>query len=113
MSDTSTTPLRWGIASTGGIAEQMTRALHTLPDAEVVAVGSRSQESADRFASEFDVPRAHPSHTDLCADPNVDIIYVASPHSEHHDMTMAALNAGKHVVCEKAFALNAAEATAK
>mgnify|MGYP003931243749 FL=1 len=110
MSDTSTTPLRWGIASTGGIAEQMTRALHTLPHAEVVAVGSRSQESADRFASEFDIERAHPSHTDLCADPNVDIIYVASPHSEHHDMTMAALNAGKHVVCEKAFALNAAEA---
>ena len=70
--------------------------------------GSRSQESADRFASELDIERTHPSHTDLCANPNVDIIYVASPHSEHHDMTMAALNAGKHVVCEKAFALKKA-----
>jgi predicted dehydrogenase len=110
MSDTSTTPLRWGISSTGSIAGQMTRALRTLPDAEVVAVGSRSQESADRFASEFDIERAHPSHADLCADSNVDIIYVASPHSEHCDMTIAALDAGKHVVCEKAFALNVGEA---
>jgi predicted dehydrogenase len=110
MSDTSPTPLRWGIASTGGIAEQMTRALRTLPDADVVAVGSRSQESADRFASEFDIKRAHGTHADLCADPNVDIIYVASPHSEHREMTIAALDAGKHVVCEKAFALNVGEA---
>ncbi len=110
MSNTSPTPLRWGITSTGSIAGQMTRALRALPDADVVAVGSRSQESADRFASEFDIERAHRTHADLCADPNVDIIYVASPHSEHREMTIAALNAGKHVVCEKAFALNVGEA---
>ncbi len=107
---TTITPLRWGIASTGGIAAQMTRALRTLPDAEIVAVGSRSQESADRFATEHQIGRAHASHAALCADPDVDVIYVASPHSEHHDMTIAALDAGKHVVCEKAFALNAGEA---
>ena len=111
MPHKSTSPLRWGIASTCGIAEQMTRTIHAMPGAEVVAVGSRSQKTADRFASKFNVPRAHPSHTDLCNDPNVDIIYVASPHSEHHDMTVIALNAGKHVVCEKAFALNTGEAT--
>jgi predicted dehydrogenase len=110
MSDTSPTPLRWGIASTGSIAGQMTRALRTLSAAEVVAVGSRSQESADRFASEFAIERAHSSHADLCADPKVDIVYVASPHSEHREMTITALDAGKHVVCEKAFALNAGEA---
>lgn len=110
MSDTSPTPLRWGIASTGSIAGQMTRALRTLPDAEVVAVGSRSQSSADRFATEFDIGRAHGSHAALCADPDIDIVYVASPHSEHRAMTIAALDAGKHVVCEKAFALNRAEA---
>ncbi len=113
MSETPPTaagPLRWGIASTGGIAGQMVRALATLPDAAVVAVGSRTQESADRFAAEFDIPRAHASHAALCADPDVDIVYVASPHSEHHAMTIAALEAGKHVVCEKAFARNAPEA---
>ena len=72
MPHKSTSPLRWGIASTGGIAEQMTRTVNAMPGAEVVAVGSRSQETADRFASKFNVPRAHPSHTDLCNDPNVD-----------------------------------------
>ena len=107
---TDITPLRWGIASTGGIAHSMATALQTLPDAQVVAVGSRSQEGADRFAAEFGIAHAHPSHEALCADPAVDIVYVASPHSEHHAMTIAALDAGKHVVCEKAFALNTVEA---
>jgi predicted dehydrogenase len=92
------------------IAHSMATALATLPDAEVIAVGSRSQESADRFAAEFNISHAHPSHEALCADPDVDIVYVASPHSEHRAMTIAALDAGKHVVCEKAFAANAAEA---
>ena len=104
------TPLRWGIASTGKIARSMVKALRTLDDAGVVAVGSRSQQSADRFASEFDIAQAHPSHAALCADPDVDIVYVASPHSEHCAMAIAALDAGKHVVCEKAFARNAGEA---
>ena len=107
---TASAPLRWGIASTGGIAHSMATALQTLPDAQIVAVGSRSQEGADRFAAEFAIAHAHPSHEALCADPEVDIIYVASPHSEHRAMTVAALDAGKHVVCEKAFAINTAEA---
>ncbi len=107
---TNSTPLRWGIASTGNIAHSMATALRTLPDAQIVAVGSRSQESADAFAAEFDIERAHASHAALCADPDVDIIYVASPHSEHRAMTIEALDAGKHVVCEKAFALNTSEA---
>ena len=110
MTDDGTTPLRWGIASTGGIAAAMVRALATLPDAEVVAVGSRTQEAADEFAARFDVPRAHGSHADLCADDGVDVVYVASPHSHHRDMTIAALDAGRHVLCEKAFALNAGQA---
>lgn len=88
----------------------MATALQTRPDAEIVGVGSRSQESADRFAAEFGIGHAHPSHAALCADPDVDIVYVASPHSEHRAMTIAAVDAGKHVVCEKAFALNTAEA---
>ncbi len=103
-------PLRWGIASTGGIAASMCEALRTLPDARVTAVGSRSQASADAFADRFDIPNAHGSYEALFDDPAVDIVYVASPHSHHHAMTIAALDAGKHVLCEKAFAVNAMQA---
>jgi predicted dehydrogenase len=103
--------LRWGIAATGGIATKMAAALQTLPDATISAVGSRSQESADGFAERFGIPTAHGTYASLFADPNVDIVYVGTPHSHHRDMTIAALDAGKHVVCEKAFAINAAEAT--
>jgi predicted dehydrogenase len=111
MTDTSgTTPLRWGIAATGKIAASMCEALGTLPDAEVVAVGSRSQESAGAFAARFGIPTAHGSYEDLFADADVDVLYIASPHSHHHAMTIAALDAGKHVLCEKAFALNATQA---
>jgi len=88
----------------------MNEALLTLAEADVVAVGSRSQASADSFAERFDIPRAHGSYASLYEDDNVDIIYIASPHSHHHEMTIAALEAGKHVLCEKAFALNATQA---
>ncbi len=102
--------LRWGIAATGNIAGSMVEALGTLPDAPVVAVGSRRQESAEEFASHHGIARAHGSYEALYADPDVDIVYVASPHSHHKAMTIAALDAGKHVLCEKAFAFNADEA---
>ncbi len=102
--------IRWGIASSGKIAASMTEALATLPDTEVVAVGSRSQAAADEFAARFGIARAHGTYADLYADADVDIVYVASPHSHHHDMTIAALQAGKHVLCEKAFAINASQA---
>ncbi len=104
------TPLRWGIASTGSIADSMCRALAALPDAEIAAVGSRTQEAADSFADRHGIGRAHGSYAALWADDDVDIVYVASPHSHHHSMTIAALDAGKHVLCEKAFALNATQA---
>jgi predicted dehydrogenase len=103
--------LRWGIAATGGIASKMAAALQTLDDAEIVAVGSRSHESATTFANKFGIPQAHGSYAELFADPNVDIVYIASPHSHHRDMAVAALDAGKHVLCEKAFAVNTTEAT--
>ena len=103
-------PLRWGIAATGKIAASMCEALAGLPDATITAVGSRSAESANAFATRFAIPHAHSSYEELFADPDVDIVYVASPHSHHHAMTIAALDAGKHVLCEKAFALNAAQA---
>ena len=102
--------VRWGIAATGGIAAKMCTALAGLGDADVVAVGSRSQESADAFATRFAIENSHGSYDALFADPDVDIVYIASPHSHHHAMTIDALDAGKHVLCEKAFALNAAQA---
>jgi predicted dehydrogenase len=105
-----TSRLRWGIAATGSIAASMCEALRTLPDADITAVGSRTQETADRFAHRFAIPNAHGSYEALWADDDVDIVYVASPHSHHHAMTIAALDAGKHVLCEKAFAINAGQA---
>ena len=98
------------MAATGSIAASMCEALRTLPGADITAVGSRSQESADHFAQRFGIPRAHGSYDALWADDDVDIVYIASPHSHHHAMTIAALDAGKHVLCEKAFAVNAAQA---
>jgi len=103
-------PLRWGIAATGKIAASMCQALQGLPDADIVAVGSRTQDASDAFARRFSIPHAHGSYVALWADDDVDIVYIASPHSHHHAMTIAALDAGRHVLCEKAFDVNAAQA---
>jgi predicted dehydrogenase len=103
------TGLRWGILATGGIAGSFASDLRTA-GLDLVAVGSRSQESADAFAARFDIPRAHPSYEALVADPEVDIIYVSTPHPMHHANTRLALEHGKHVLVEKAFTLNRAEA---
>ena len=105
-----TTTLRWGVASTGQISSSMATALATIDGAVVTAVGSRTQAAADDFASRFDIPHAHGSYDALWDDDDVDIVYVGSPHSEHHAMTIAALESGRHVLCEKAFAINAAQA---
>jgi predicted dehydrogenase len=101
--------LRWGILSTGGIARQFTGDLQ-LADHTVTAVGSRTQESADEFAALFRLPHAHGSYEALVADPEVDLVYVATPHPFHHANARLALEAGKHVLVEKAFTLNAAQA---
>lgn len=101
--------LRWGILATGGIAAAFAADLRTA-GLDLVAVGSRSQESADAFAARFDIARAHGSYEALAADPEVDIIYVATPHPMHHDDARLALEHGKHVLVEKAFTLNRAEA---
>ncbi|WP_226531633.1 Gfo/Idh/MocA family protein [Microbacterium paraoxydans] len=103
------TGLRWGILATGGIAGAFASDLRTA-GLDLVAVGSRSQESADAFAARFDIPHAHPSYDALVADPDVDIIYVSTPHPMHHENARLALENGKHVLVEKAFTLNRAEA---
>ena len=102
--------IRWGILATGNITHKMVAGLKVLPDAEVVAVGSRSMSSANAFADKYGIPHRHGSYEALCADPEVDVIYVAPPHSGHKDCTIMALNGGKAVLCEKPFAINRAEA---
>ncbi|CAN7428437.1 Gfo/Idh/MocA family oxidoreductase [Devosia sp. LjRoot16] len=101
--------VRWGILATGWIAEQFVKDLNQHGH-KVTAVGSRSQQSADKFAAEFGIPKAHGSYEALCADPDVDAIYVATPHPMHADNARLALNHGKHVLIEKAFTVNAREA---
>ncbi len=103
--------LRWGILATGGIAHLFTNDLK-LNGFTVQAVGSRSQEAADAFAAEFGIPNAHGSYEALVADPEVDVIYVSTPHPFHAANAMLALEAGKHVLIEKPFAVNAGEAQA-
>ena len=105
-----TNTLGWGIAGTGTIANTMASALSTLDEAKVVAVGSRSERRAAAFAKAHAIAGVHGSYEELFTDPAVDIVYVASPHSEHCAMTIAALEAGKHVLCEKAFAVNGTQA---
>src|SRR5581483_8289762 len=105
-------PLRWGVLAPGGIARDWTAALHATTSSRVVAVGSRSLARAQVFAAEFGVERSYGSYEALVADDGVDAIYVASPHSEHHDHALLALAGGKPVLVEKAFTRNAAEAEA-
>lgn len=106
---TRTDAIRWGILATGGIAHAFTNDL-VLNGFHVQAVGSRSQASADAFAAEFDIPTAHASYEALAADPDVDIIYISTPHPFHAENARLALNAGKHVLIEKPITLNGAEA---
>ena len=101
--------IRWGILGTGLIAHlQVTDLIAN--GFTVTAVGSRSQQSADAFAQEFGIETAHGSYESLVADPNVDIIYVATPHPFHAGNALLALGAGKHVMIEKVFTVNAQEA---
>ncbi|MEX5635391.1 Gfo/Idh/MocA family protein [Parafrankia sp. FMc2] len=103
---------RWAIAGTGSIAHQFAAALGRLPDAELVAVGSRHQRTADEFGDAHGIPpgRRYGSYERLAADDGVDVVYVASPHSHHHRHTLLFLRAGRGVLCEKPFAVDAEQA---
>jgi predicted dehydrogenase len=109
--DPRTAPaVRWGILAPGGIATKFVEALAKHTSQQVVAVGSRSLDRATAFANRFGIEASYRSYAALVADPAVDAIYVASPHSEHHAHALAAIAAGKHVLVEKAFTRNRAEA---
>lgn len=102
--------IRWGILAPGWIANNFTEALRKNTRQEIVAVGSRSAERAAEFASKFGIPRSYDSYEELVADDDIDVIYVASPHSHHAEQALLAIEAGKHVLVEKAFTPTAAEA---
>lgn len=110
MSDSTSSTIRWGIIGPGRIARKFATGLQSAPGAELVAVGSRSQANADVFGDEFGVSHRHASYAALAADPDVDVVYVATPHPGHHGATLLCLDHGKAVLCEKAFAMNAREA---
>lgn len=104
-------PIRWGILATGGIAAQFARDMQqNLDDAVITAVGSRTQEAATAFAQRFDIKRAHGSWHDLAADSDVDVIYLATPHSHHHQAAMLCLRAGKPLLVEKPITLDLGQA---
>ncbi|MDH6570786.1 putative dehydrogenase [Streptomyces sp. SAI-117] len=102
--------VRWGILATGGIAAAFTADLVDLPDAEVVAVASRSEDSAKAFAERFGIERAYGDWGALAEDADIDVVYVATPHAAHRAAAGLCLAAGRNVLCEKAFTLNAREA---
>lgn len=102
--------IRWGILGTGAIAQAFAQGLKALPDAQLVAIGSRSLKTAQEFATALDVPKAYGSYEELVRDPNIDIVYIATPHQRHRDDCLLVLNANKAVLCEKPFASNAAQA---
>jgi len=105
-------PVKWGILGTGKIAKRFMQAAFYVPDAQVVAVSSREQHTADQFGAQYGVPKRYGSYDALLRDPEVEIVYVATPHTLHAENTLAALQAGKHVLCEKPFTVNAQQAEA-
>jgi predicted dehydrogenase len=102
--------LRWGIVAPGGIADYFASTVLANTDQRIVAVASRSAERGSAFAQRHGIDRSYASYEQLFADPDVDIVYVAAPHSEHLALGLQAIAAGKHVLIEKPIALSAAEA---
>ncbi|HEY9100921.1 Gfo/Idh/MocA family oxidoreductase [Chitinimonas sp.] len=102
--------IRWGILGTGGIARQLAIAVNDTEGAVLQAVASRSGPQAARFAAEHGSRSHYPSYAELVADPQVEVVYIATPHAQHYAAVMLCLEAGKAVLCEKPFTLNAREA---
>ncbi|MGH1363709.1 MAG: Gfo/Idh/MocA family protein [Calditrichia bacterium] len=102
--------IRWGILSTGSIATTFAKTLKAVGEADLVAVASRSLSSAESFAKEHNIAKAYGSYQELAEANDIDVIYIATPHIFHHRDVMMCLKAGKHVLCEKAFTINATEA---
>ena len=105
--------LKWGIIGTGSIAHTFAVGLSKAKKGELVAVGSRAKDTAEKFGSKYGVPadKCYPTYADLLNDPSVDIVYISTPHPQHCEVAIQSVQAKKHVLVEKPFAMNEAEAT--
>ena len=108
-SDAETPKLRWGVMGAGRLARDVVREVQS-HGVHVQAIGARDQQRADEFAAELGLPKAHPSYFDLANDPEVDAVYVVTTNQAHLECAMLAIAAGKHVLIEKPFTMDAAEA---
>lgn len=102
--------VKWGIMGPGGISGNFASELKHAPGAELVAVGGRSKEKAEAFAAKYGVPKAYGSCEELAGDPEVEIVYIGTLHPIHKENALTLLRAGKSILCEKPFTINAAEA---
>jgi predicted dehydrogenase len=105
-----TEEIRWGVVGPGRIAEKLVEDFAFVPGARAVAVASRSSERAEDFAARHGLARAYGSYADLIADPEIDVLYIATPHPQHHPIALAGLRAGKALLVEKAFTATTAGA---
>jgi D-xylose 1-dehydrogenase (NADP+, D-xylono-1,5-lactone-forming) len=105
-------PVRWGILGTGGITRALLTGARRTSAVEILAVGSRTPERATEFATEHGIARSHGTYEALLADPDVEAIYISLPNSLHHPWTLRAIQAGKHVLCEKPYSRRPAEVVA-
>tara|TARA_R110002049_G_scaffold123874_1_gene279202 strand:+ start:2642 stop:3628 length:987 start_codon:yes stop_codon:yes gene_type:complete len=101
--------INWGIIGLGNIANKFAQDVIIIPDAKLYAVASRSQENADAFASKYNAIKAYSSYEGLAKDPNIDAVYIATPHALHKENTLLCLEHGIAVLCEKPFAMDAEE----
>ena len=102
--------MRIGILGAGSIARKMAETIRAMKDVESYAIAARDADRAEEFAETWGFTKAYGSYEEMLNDDKVDLVYIAIPHSHHHQWTMAALNAGRNVLCEKAFAANTAQA---
>jgi predicted dehydrogenase len=102
--------IKWGILSTGHISKKFADALAILPDAELAAVASRDLETARKFADKYNVPKTYGTYEELAEDPDIDVIYIGTPHTFHLENSVMCMRKGKAVLCEKAFTINGSEA---
>ncbi len=105
-----TKKIKWGIISTGHISQKFAEALAILPEAELVAVASRTEEKAKEFSKKYNVSKAYPTYQELADDPDIDVVYIGTPHTFHLENSVMCMRKGKSVLCEKAFTINANEA---
>ena len=99
-------PVKWGIVSTANISRKVIPGAHASDKVELLAVGSRDQGKADAYAREWEIPRAYGSYDDLLADPEVEAVYIPLPNTLHCEWSIKAMEAGKHVLCEKPMSRN-------